>query len=344
MSTYTVTEIAPLGYGNPEAKISYAKKIENGEFTPEVVEKGAEFIQDGLCMVDVTEPDDGCIDGRLTTHVLVPTGTDTFDFDDIETHGVTSHNRYKVAGGGYITSLVMKLALDPEVETIDEDLEGVAHHLTRLGIYCGTHSGDHTQNPGSIDCGANDKFEEILRTGHKFKDNIKYTIQTVLSQFDLGVKFDEAVADRAEAGLAGTFSHKGYFSGSNGRNRFEIIMHNIAEAQKAIGSERAVSVSKHLGGNHNEAFIVLNTVAGKTFSQAKLQERMSQFFPNRNPVTMAQTFIVDIPRIVELAKAMAKGRDNEDDAFKVALYAGIAFQFATAAELTDGTLRRFVVQ
>lgn len=341
-NNYKVTEIDSLGYGNPEAKISYKKKIDSGEFQPEVIEKGVEVIKSGECMVDVTDPDDGCIDGRLTTHVLAPTMAGE-SFVDTETVDA-NHNRNKVAGGGYITSLVMKLALDPEVESLDEDLSEVARHLTEQGIYCGTHTGEHVHDDKNVDCGANDKFEQILRRGAGFMSEIGDTIRSITTQFDLGVKFDDDVIDQANAGLEGTLGHADYFAGSNGKSRFKIIMENIAEVQKKANTDRAVSVSKHLGGDHNEAFIVLNTVKGKTFSQAEFHKRLVEAFPGVDEKQIPQAFIVDVPRIVELAQKMVNGRDNEEQAFMVALYAGLAFQFAAAAELTDGTLRRFVVQ
>ena len=53
-------------------------------------------------------------------------------------------------------------------------------------------------------------------------------------------------------------------------------------------------------------------------------------------------FVVDLPRIVALAHAMADDREDPA-AFQLALEAGLAFQVATAATLTDGTLRTFVV-
>lgn len=39
MNTYRVTEMDPMGYGNPEAKISYRRSVENGEFPAAVLEK-----------------------------------------------------------------------------------------------------------------------------------------------------------------------------------------------------------------------------------------------------------------------------------------------------------------
>ena len=144
--------------------------------------------------------------------------------------------------------------------------------------------------------------------------------------------------------MSATIAHEGYFEGSDGHTRFDIIMNNIADVQGTVRSDEPVSVSKHLCGSHRESYVVLNTVAGKTFSQAKFQKQMAEKFPDIPPKDLPQAFVVDVPRIVELAKAMAKGRDNEEDAFKVALFAGLAFQFATAALLTDGTLRQFVVE
>ena len=339
-TVYKITEIDSLGYGNPEAKISHQKKIDSGEFQEEVIEKGVEIILSGSCMTDINDKDDGCIDGRLTAYVLLPFYG---EFKDLKTNAA-KHNRYKVAGGGYITSLVMKLALDPEVETLDEDLRGVAHHLTMQGIYCGTHTGEHVIDGKTVDCGANDKFEEILLRGSVHRTDIERTISYITNKFDLGVSFSKGVVDLAEAGLSITLSHHDYFAGSNGKKRFDTIMDAISEAQDASQQERAVSVSKHLSGNHNEAFIVINTVAGKTFSQPELQRKLVEAFPDIPPEKLPQAFVVDVPRIVELAEAMAKGRENEEEAKMIALYAGLAFQFAVAAELTDGTLRRFIVQ
>lgn len=212
------------------------------------------------------------------------------------------------------------------------------------GIYCGTHTGEHVRDGKSVDCGANDKFEEILLRGSTLRADIEQTIQDITTSFDLGVSFGKDTVELAEAGLSITLSHHDYFAGSNGKARFNTIMDAITEAQEASQEERSVSVSKHLGGEHNEAFVVMNTVAGKTFSQPELQRQLVETFPDIPLEKLPQAFVVDIPRIVELAEAMAKGRKNEAEATMIALYAGSAFQFAAAAELTDGTLRRFIVQ
>lgn len=343
MNTYRVTEMDSMGYGNPEAKISYRRSVENGEFPAAVLEKAAEIIRDGSCVVPITDDDDGCIDGRLALTLVFPQGIEGEDFNEVEVTDPLKHKRAKVAGGGYITALAMKLALDPHVTTVDEDLQGVAYHLTHLEVYCGTHTGEHQSEDG-VDCGANDNLPAILAAGDTKKENISTSIRSILERFKLGVSYDDEVAAQANAGLKQTLGHPDYFQNSNGQSRFNIIMENIAEAQRNIGNDRPLSVSKHLKGGHNEMFIVLNTVEGKTFSQAEFLWQLKETFPDIPDEELPMAFAIDVPRIVTLARAMATGRKNPDEAFETALYAGLAFQFATAATLTDGSLPMFVVK
>ncbi len=77
--------------------------------------------------------------------------------------------------------------------------------------------------------------------------------------------------------------------------------------------------------------------------RADFQRRQIEKHPDIAPKDLPQVFAVDVPRIVQLARAMAEGRDDPQHAFEVALFAGLAFQFATASYLTDGSLRTFVV-
>lgn len=342
MTMYSVTELAPLGYGMPDAKISLHKKLENGDLHEPAVEKGAEIIAGGECMADLTDTDDGCIDGRQALYLLYPSNGADGDFEEIDITDPFDHKRAKVSGGGYMTSLVMKLALDPHVTNINEDLEGVAEHLTHLGIYCGAHTGSHS-HPGSVDCGANDKFDTILGLLKELAPQINESVKAVWPLCGVADMHSQTIEKASNGGVERTLGHEGYFDGSNGEARFDVIMNCIARTQKKVGGDKPVAVSKHLGGNHNEAFILLNTVQGKTFSQAAFKQKLADEFPETPEEKLPQAFVVDLPRVVELAHAMAKGRPNEEEAFSIALHAGLGFQFATAAALTDGSLRNFVI-
>ena len=120
-------------------------------------------------------------------------------------------------------------------------------------------------------------------------------------------------------------------------------MSHISKIQQKNGDESPVAASKHLRGGHREAFIVMNFSDGKTFSQADFRKKLLEQFPYVQEDDLPQVFVVDVPRIEYLARAMAKGRPDTDRAFETALFAGVAYQLATAATLTDGSLRTFAV-
>lgn len=83
-------------------------------------------------MVEITESDDGCIDGRPAVNLIMPSTDTVGNFEETAIENPYEHIRAKVAGGGYLTSLAMKLALDPHITHINEDLKGVAEHLHTL--------------------------------------------------------------------------------------------------------------------------------------------------------------------------------------------------------------------
>ena len=68
---------------------------------------------------------------------------------------------------------------------------------------------------------------------------------------------------------------------------------------------------------------------------------MRERFPDSEDSELPQVFVVDVPRIVELAQAVSLNKPVEN-AFAIALQAGVSYQLATAATLTDGSLRVFI--
>lgn len=174
-----------------------------------------------------------------------------------------------------------------------------------------------------------------MRTAGAYHDQIGETTRALLDVG--GVIYQETAYGGAVMHWQALAGDEEYFASDSGRERFAAIVESIAAQQD--DTAKPVAVSKRLEGDHKEDFIVINYVPGKTLSQRLLQQKLREKFPDLPSEQLAQAFVVDVPRIVELAKAVA---ENEDE-FMAALHAGVAYQLATAATLTDGTLRNFIV-
>jgi hypothetical protein len=333
--TVRVVEIPSLGYGNPDAKISYKKQLESKELTPDVVKKAINLIVSTDCMKPVNGCDDGCIDGRPSQYEI------SYYIDQHPKAIIHEHAR--VAGGGYITSFAIELGQDRLHESADIDLQNVTQYLNNHKINCGAHTGEHKHNENT-DCGANDKFKTILENALIHKDDIAETTKAILDTS--GFVFDQTIFDSVLNQWSKTLTNEIYFADSTGESRFGVIESTIIKAHEKSQNEKPVANVKQLFGDHNEDFIIVNFVKNKTFSQGKFKQLQSKLFPELDIKNYAQTFVVDIWRIIELAKAMSQsdGSTQEEIFFKKSLYAGIIFQIATAATLTDGTLRNFIIK
>lgn len=319
-----VNQLPPLGFGNPDSSISHKKQLENGELSPEVDAALRVAILSGEAVVEVHNRDDGCIDGRPTEKLYDTTSGQKLDAPVDN----SNHERAKVAGGGYITAQAMRLGAGVIGATIDNDLLNIGADLAQKEIYCGAHSGSHQHGDGT-DCGANDKFPLILENALLFKDGVQAKTKELLEI--AGVQFDETVYTQVLTNWQAALDKDGYFEGSTGASRLKNIL-ATQDAARTPG-EKPVAVTKHLRGDHNEDAIIVNYVQGTTMSQGTLKEILSEKFPENDDAHLAQVFVVDAWRIVELAQNAV---DKED--FLRALYAGVAYQVATAATLTDGSL------
>jgi len=321
-----VKEMSRLGYGNPEASISYDKQLKSGELLPDVVNRAIKIIESGRCICEVDASNDGCIDGRPTINNAL------ISDNGIEIGG---HEHAKVAGGGYLTSLVMDCR--PE-GSVDSDLRRVTKQLADQGICCGAHTGEH-KHGDSTDCGANDKIKTIFENATIHRKKIAQTTQAVLETAE--IVFDQTIFDSVIDNWSKVLASDDYFANSTGESRFMIMKSAITES----GEQMSDTAVKHLLGNHKEDFIILNFVANKTFSQKKFAQLLAEAFPDLESSNRAQTFVVDVWRIVELAKAMSTSDDDivDPDIFQYSLYAGTIFQLSTAATLTDGSLRNFII-
>lgn len=332
-----IREILPqgTGYGNPGVSISYEKQLKSGELTTEIAEKSKEIIRSGECLKQVTDEDDGCIDGRPTEEVMFIDEDGNFYAKHVSPELALEdvHIRQKVAGGGVVTGYAMQRGMGLQGESIDADFAATGAALNDAKIACGAHTGEHAHGDAT-DCGANDKVRTILENGVKFRSEIGGQVEALLGI--AGVPFDEKTYNRVIDRWSSSLTDEAYFEGSTGKSRFDKIEDTIADAQqRSADAAKPVAVTKNLGGDHKEDFIVVNYVEGHSFSQAHFAARLAEEFPEVNPAHRAQAFVVDVPRIVTLAQALS---GDDEVKFAEALYAGVAYQLATAATLTDGTL------
>lgn len=151
-----------------------------------------------------------------------------------------------------------------------------------------------------------------------------------------GLEFNTETFEGVLANWEATLADDAYFEGSTGASRLQRILATQAAASEIEGGRKPVAVTKHLDGDHNEDYIIVNYVKGKTFSQGILAEKLRAEFTDKEDKNLAQAFVVDAWRVVELAQAAA-----EEEDFEAALYAGVMYQVATAATLTDGSLPIF---
>lgn len=181
-----------------------------------------------------------------------------------------------------------------------------------------------------------------LERGLVLKDPINDTISSIYNIAN--IKYDSVIVNKADEGLKITLGHETYFNNSNGLSRFEVIMQKISEvhSEQKIDDMRPLSVCKNLAGKHQELFIYVNLAEGFTFSQAEFTRKIKQKHPSLIDDQIPGAFVIDVPRISQLAKAMAKGRDDDEEAYQIAFHAGLSFQLAIAAELTDGTLENYL--
>lgn len=333
-----ITELPPLGFGNPDAHISIVEKSQDPTQL-ERLDKAGEFIQSGEFFVAVDKQDDGCIDGRIATLVtFIKDAAEGFETAPVADEG---HERAKVAGGGYMTALAMLIGVKFNGGSIEADIKAVTELLTEQGVYCGAHTAGNNDLSGpSCGCGANDAIDAIIKAAVTHAAEIRETTAALMAAG--GITIDESIVHRVEENFAKAATDEAYFEGSTGTSRFGAIKEGIADAQVASGSENPVAVSKDLAGAHQEAYVVVNYAEGTTLSQRQLQEALVQEYPDIDPLELPQAFVVDVWRIAQLAKALAASDVTID--FETAFQAGVNYQLATAAHLTDGSLRVVIAQ
>lgn len=323
----TIIDLGVMGYGNADSSISYDKQRQSGELSAEVDEASQAIIRSGEAMVAINNSDDGCIDGRETIEFYDADGAAKPLTDN------SNHERAKVAGGGYFTGQVIRLGVGVKGTSIDNDIAMLGADFAAQHVYCGAHTGAHKGGDGT-DCGANDKLALILQNTFTYRDQILGSTKALIET--AGLTFNPEVFENVLSAWQVVLDDEAYFAGSTGASRLQKVLNAQASATEG---DKPTGVTKHLSGDHNEDYIVVNYVDGITFSQGVLAQKLRAAFPENDDKHLAQVFVVDAWRIVELAKAAAG-----EEQFEQAVYAGVMYQVATAATLTDGSLKMFAVK
>lgn len=340
---YAEIKIDPAGYG--EGKISYENYTSSEDYDPEVEERFFEILREFEALVDVQESDDGCIDGRFTVELYI---NKDGEFELVVADN-SNHERAKVAGGGYMTGLAMRLGTVVHGANIEGDLEETVETLAGNKVFCGAHSAGHVHlDENGVEtktgCGANDEFPLILHNGIAYADKIKGTMEALLNK--VGMPFDVTIFDKVIEKWEEVMSDENYFAGSSGATRLQKILNFQAVKSIDAGGRKPVAVTKNLEGAHNEIAIAINFVEGKTVSQGIIADKLAENIATKKGIkaeevdkkTLPQAFVIDAWRIVELSEnVFDKDIASELEALQ-ALYAGVIYQLATAATLTDGSL------
>lgn len=335
------------GYGF--GSISFKSFEKRSNLAEEMIAKTHEVISSGECMVACDHDDDGCIDGRCVDTIAVPDGKG-FSLKSVESN--FGNERAKVAGGGLLTGLAMFKAIGEDLVSPDDDLAYLVKGFAQQGIYCGAHTGSHgSEVKQTTDCGANDKFGDILSTAIKNDEHIANVTKVLLSP--IHGSYDSEVLQNDIRNWQHIVTETNNLSRSNGTSRLDVIRGGMLDVQNKAHNDERTSVIKNLGGDHNEIFVVVNYAKEKTFSQTKLREALHEEYPDVEMKALPQVFALDVWRVDQLAHAIAclpekssnRARTNDEkrNRYNSALYAGVAYQVATYTTLTDGTLPLFVV-
>lgn len=342
-TTARLIETIPApGLGNPESSISKVK-FESTDQQRDMSQYMHEIVKSGECLVPCAHNDDGCIDGRCVNEIAHPK-VGTFDVVSVEHN--KDNDRAKLAGGGYITALAMYQALGETRISSENDIVYISEQFAKKGIYCGAHTGGHgSEEHGKTDCGANDKFYEIIDNGIRYRDEVG-AIAEVLLKYSTD-SYDQTVMKTAISTWDDTRKDTNYVVG-NGVKRLDAIRTGILHTQEQNPDVQTVAVIKNLSDNHNEVELVVNYKPGTTFSQGKKRQKLMERFPGVARKDLPQVFVLDFWRIQQLARAVAEFPDHQtgaartigeiQDRYAQALHAGVAFQVATYATLTDGSL------
>lgn len=331
MNVIEVTD-ALMHVGNPDSHISTAQGQDSQSMKKKLAAIDAVLTDDDI-FVEVTEKDCGCIDGRCSHVVIYHDDTGAITEHEKDATALTRHNRAKVAGGGYITSTAMDVAVHGPASDIEANLMHAATLLTQSEIVCGAHIGDH-QDDAKTDCGANDKMLPIYDRVCSNKSAMVHNMKAAFGAFC--IEYSQELCDTVFTHWQEALDTAQYVASDNPVQRMATIRDKIIpQAQEKLGQEgHPAGVIYKLKGDHNELFVLLNGRENLTLSQRVLANKLGQALDIKAE-DAPKGFCVDIWRVQQLAQAYAEHTP-------LALHAGMLYQLGTKAQLTDGTLKVYV--
>lgn len=331
---FFVQELGAVGSG--EGKLGYSPE----RYPDGLLEYAGELIRNGDCMAEITEEDDGCMDGRHAVRVAFPDGEGHFTVHDVLDQDV--HERAKMAGAGPMTGMMSYLSAGKRGEHVDGDIETTCLELATHGVCGGSHTGPHGSE-NKTDCGGNDAIVSIAENGVRFHGRLASQVE---AHFDfLGETFQQndiaTVAHRWQDALV-----TGYFDGSTGVSRLGAMRRAMEQWQHKHPSERPHTVVKDLDGDHQEAFIVYSYDEQHTFSQRKFREMLQQKYPDIPTDTLPEVFVIDIPRIRRIAQAISTDENGvpDEQLYRQTLTGALLYQEAALTTLENGSMPRFAVK
>ncbi|HMS31758.1 MAG TPA: cadmium-containing carbonic anhydrase [Candidatus Saccharibacteria bacterium] len=316
-----VDEIAPNGLGFGGGSIS-GESGKNG-IDEKILDDAAQEIlkQDYYKTVEVY--DSGCGDGRPVKSIWAKIKT-KFDGEEHQLEASQSKLRPKLFGGDLAT-LYSILAVSSYSGSNANNFKEMDRHvvsiMNNMGWVMGIHNDDHGDDLHG--CGAIDRRPEIIATALKYEDDIAKAAESLLGVGRGDINLTNIIFQERKNGH--------YFDGYDG-----------AAQQQYLEQECENVARKELTGNHQEAFVVINTRKGVTFDQESFRQSMVDEHGVDSKIP--QVFVVDIWQAESMIDALAKKGHIDESRRSSAMAAVTIYTLATAATLTDGTLPVFLAK
>lgn len=308
---YKVTCIAPEGLGYGEGGISAKKRLEdpNDPLTPEIMDDVDTTITGADILVPIESDDDGCPDGRRAGRLL----------KGIQLLEKTYH-RAKTFGGGLTMSVSSQIGLGRAKSGLRRLFRSESDELEAAGLNYGAHTHKHASGHKS-GCGAVDEAPAIIANASVYGEQIAGTlgaIKGILAKD--GIDANKNNIDEVRQNYR-TYNSEHSDEGYSGK---AVIEETALEKDKVVAE---------LERDHLEVAIVINRVKGMTVDQELVRSVTGD---------VAQVFPIDLPRKLDIVN---KRYADEDEGVKSkAVLSMLVYALSTAATLTDGSLRVYVIE
>lgn len=243
--------------------------------------------------------DDGCGDGRRVAKVM-----------EGEIVRNTSLDRPKVFGASVMMMASSLIGMGKAVgQRLNSVFQTAQHHLIEKKVGYGAHTDDHAHGDKS-GCGAIDNAPAIISNIAGFRAQIAQTLlelevnsahtESILENF---TQYSVEIQDQPYSGKK--------------------VVDDIVESGQVV---------KELTGPHQEMYILLNFVEGKTVDQKYIREMTDD---------KAQVFAVDVWRLKSITR---RAFPDDEVAQEKAFVSELVYTLGTAATLTKGDLPVYAIQ